>query len=50
MSEFEAMLLLINDKYTIENICQKRSITLYVQIVIRHTKNVDFNTILFHLN
>ena len=50
MSEFEAILLLVDDKYTIENIRQKRSITSYVQIVIRHAKNVDFNTTHTQLN
>ena len=50
MSEFETILLLIDNKYTIENVRQKRSITSYVQIVIRHAKNVDFNTIFTQLN
>ena len=50
MSEFEAILLLIDDKYTIENVRQKRSITSYVQIVIRYAKNVDFNIIFTQLN
>ena len=50
MNEFETMLLLVDDKYTIENVRQKRSITSYVQIVIRYAKNVDFNTIHIQLN
>ena len=50
MSEFETMLLLIDDKYTIENVRQKRSIISYVQIIIRHAKNVDFNTTFTQLN
>ena len=39
------MQLLIDDKYIIEDVRQKRSITFYIQNVIRHVKNVDFNTI-----
>ena len=45
MSEFEVLKLLIDDKYIIENLRQKRLITFYIQNVIRHVKNVDFNTI-----
>ena len=44
MNESKIMQLLIDDKYTIDDVKQKRSIIFYVQNVIRHAKNVDFNT------
>ena len=39
------MNLLVENKYTIENVRNKRTITLYVQNVIRHAKNANFTTI-----
>ena len=45
MNESKVMQLLIDDKYTIDDVKQKQSIISYVQSVIRHAKNTNFNTI-----
>ena len=45
MSESEIMNLLVENKYIIENVRNKRTIISYVQNVIRHAKNADFTTI-----
>ena len=45
MSESEIMNLLIENKYTIEDVRKKRTVISYVQNVIRHAKNADFTTI-----
>ena len=50
MSESKIMKLLAENKYIIENVRKQRTITSYVQSVIRHAKNADFTTINNQLN
>ena len=45
MSESKIMNLLVENKYTIEDVRNKRTVISYVQSVIRHAKNADFTTI-----
>lgn len=50
MNEAEAMTLLANDKFTIEDVRQQRSVSSYVQSVVRHAKDAGFTTITQQLN
>ena len=50
MNEAEAMTLLANDKFTIEDVRQQRSVSSYVRSVVRHAKDAGFTTITQQLN
>ena len=46
MNEIETTILLINDKFIIENVRQQRFVNSYVQNVVRYAKNANFITII----
>ena len=50
MNEIEIMILLINDKFIIENVRQQRLMISYIQNVICHAKNAKFTTIIQQFN
>ena len=50
MSESKVMELLAEDKYTIEDVRKQRTVTSYVQSVIRHAKDAGFTTVSNQLN
>ena len=49
MNEIDVLILLIENKYIVENVRNQRSIFFYVQNVVRHCKNAHFLTIFSQL-
>ena len=50
LNEHEILKFFNNDKFIIDDVRQKKFVSAYVQIVIRHAKNVDFIIVNQQLN
>ena len=50
MQEAEAMNLLIEDQYTVEDVRNQRQISSFVQSVVRHSNDAGLSTVLQQLN
>ena len=50
MKEAEALALLIEEKYIVENVRRQRQITTYIQNVIRRCKDAEIDIVFQQLN